>query len=258
MEKMKTNHKPNLRTCFILLPIWAMLLSCSLFSGASPSREGTEGLAAPGADATIADSRPDPLDRLLAMRSIKINLVAQHPDGTSSTIDADIDTAGNMILRYSAPSKPSITFPKGVDPNTLPANYTMYVLGGKAYLRDDKNPDWTNAPVDEDYLPKLADQFHGPDCPALWLDMLPLGSIQAAGHESRGGFTTDRYTVKGAVAGQQIIGTIWFEPQADALTGAELHIPAALLESSQSSQNGELKITLSTENAEAAPVTLPR
>jgi hypothetical protein len=237
-----------------------MLLACSFlsFSGAATAPAGAAGPAAPGAEATIAESKPDPLDRLLAMRSIKINLAAQHPDGTSSTIDVEIDTTGNMILQYSAPSKPSITFPKAVDPKTLPASYTMYVLGGKAHQRDDKKQDWMKTPVDEDYLPTLADQFHSPDSPALWLDLLPLGSIQAAGHETKGGFTADKYAVNGAVAGQQITGTIWFEPQADALIGAELRIPAALLDSSQASQNGELRITLSTEKADVAPVALPQ
>jgi hypothetical protein len=113
------------------------------------------------------------------------------------------------------------------------------------------------SPVDEKYLQTLSGEMHGPFSPAIWLDLLPLGSINAAGKDTVGGFAADKYNVNGQVAGQSITGTILFEPLADALVQAELHVPVALLSDPGKPQQGELKIMLNAQKADIPLVSLP-
>jgi hypothetical protein len=87
--------------------------------------------------------------------------------------------------------------------------------------------------------------------------MLPEGSIQPAGQDLVGGFAVDKYIVNGKVDNQTISGTLWEEPQSDALIQAELHIPGALLSDPDQPQSGELKIVLHTQKADVPAVTLP-
>lgn len=266
---MKLPAKFFLRRSAILLLIWIFLLACSLLPlpgdsistpAASPGQPvgpatPVDAQFTPGGQGTSVE--PDPLDHLLAMRSVTINLTSLRPDGTSRTIDVEIDSAGNMHLIYGLPAIDPKTLPEGVDPKALPTGYEMYMVGGKVYQPDDQNPGWMTAPVDEDYLPRLSEQFRGPDGPALWLDLLPEGSIHAAEKDTVGGFAADKYTVNGQVGGQSISGTIWFEPQADALVQAELHVPAVLLSNPEDPQKGEILITLNAQKADVPPLTLP-
>jgi hypothetical protein len=59
------------------------------------------------------------------------------------------------------------------------------------------------------------------------------------------------------VAGQTIRGTIWYEPTADALIQVELTVAAALYGNDNQPQQGDLKITLKTQQAKGMTVTLP-
>jgi hypothetical protein len=254
-QPMKNQFQPIV---FYLL-IGILLIACScwpLATAANPISSALDQVV-PGTGDTTEESRPDPLDRLLAMRSIKISLAAQHPDGTSRTIDVDIDSAGNMHARYSRPAVDPKILPKGFDTKQLPASREVFFINGSIYQSEPQSSDWLNAPSKEDFSKIIADEMHGADGPALYLDMLPDGSIQAAGKDSVGGFTADKYTVNGKVTGQTISGTIWFEPKADALIQAELTVPAGLFGDPSQAQQGELKITLKTKAADVPPVTLP-
>jgi hypothetical protein len=276
---MRPPSKIHLRKSIALLVIGAISLSCNLPLHAGLAATPTAGptqltgvvnpvSGQPAGAATLASGQPtpgaeaasvenDPLNRLLALRSIKFNLTALSWDGTSRWIDVEIDSAGNMLVKYSLPSVDPKLLPEGVNSKILPTSYELYVVDGKAYQASDQNPDWMATPIYENYLQTLSQQIHGPDGPALWLDLLPEGSIQPEGKDTVGGFATDKYTVNGQVAGQSITGSIWFEPQADALVQVELEVPAALLSDPDHPQQGELRITLNAQKADVPLVTLP-
>jgi hypothetical protein len=277
MEEMRLplTIRPQRFVCLLLA--WILLLSCSwlpLPAGVTPppvnapkqaTGEATRASsqAVPGAETVTpgieetGTTEPDPLDRLLAMRSIKFNLTSLKWDGSSHSIDVEIDSAGNMHVKHSPPVIDPALLPNGFDPKMLPPSHEVYVVDGKAYHLSEQNPDWITTPVYENYIQMLAQEMHGPDGPAIWLDMLPAGSIHAAGKDNVGGFGADKYTVNGQIDGQSISGTIWFEPQADALVQAELHIPASLLSDPTQPQKGELKISLNAQKANVPLVSLP-
>ena len=69
--------------------------------------------------------------------------------------------------------------------------YEFFVVGGKAYQPNDQltqmfdvDP-WMITPVDEDFISTLSGILHSADGIALWLDILPEGSLTAAGDEFR-------------------------------------------------------------------------
>jgi len=200
---------------------------------------------------------PDPLDNLLEMRSIKISLSGVHADGTSRSIDVEIDSTGNMHLQYTRPIPASEGLPEGITLPEIVPSYEVYVIDGKAFAPSESDPTWVDNPVDADFIPVLSGQMHGLDGFTTWLDLLPAGSLQPAGNETVGGFSTDKYSISGLVDGQQISGMLWYDPQTHALVKAEMHIPASLNSDPANPESGEILITLAAEKAEIPPITLP-
>ena len=270
---MKPMPKTQLCKLMTLLLAGMLLLACAVFppaaaSNSTPAAAKTgqpAGNNPPDETAQAAEAlsstdfptpQPDPLDRLLGMRSIKIELNAVQPDGKSRTLSVEIDSAGNMHVREGFPGLDAKDLPKDVDPKTiLNGGKELFVLAGKAYQADPQNPDWKTTPVDADFKQSLTNELHSADGPALWLDVLPEGSIHAAGKDNVGGFAADKYAVSGQINGQTLSGTIWFEPKADALIQADLSVPAALL--GGKTQAGVLKISLKTQQANIPAVKLP-
>ena len=255
----------------ILITLLAVLISlaCALPQlpgqqnniGAAPghaSQDTTSSAQATPAAASSPDEilQPDPLDHLLALHAVQINLDITRPDGTSHSIQISTDKNGNMDLKFKE-SAPNANLPVGFDPKALKTDSELLVLGGKAYVRSDQDPNWMGTPVDDNYPQTLAQELHGMDGPALWLNLLPDGSIQAAGRETVGGFAADKYTVSGKVENQVISGTLWEEPQSDALVQAELHVPGALLSDPAQPEKGELKIMLKAQKADVPAIVLP-
>ena len=279
MKKPSKKHLPVLAT---LILIWMTAMACAFGQHPtnSPSQPGS-GPTAPAAIQPIAPSplpaatepsinvptqavtsqdeilQPDPLDHLLEMRSIQFNLTVTRLDGTIRSLDAEIDSAGNMHLIFGYQGFDLTGMPKDFDPKALPASAEIFVIGSKAYLPDAQDPKWQTTPFDENYPASLSLELHGLESPALWLNILPPGSIQPAGQETVGGFAADKYSVDGKVDGQMISGTLWEEPQADALVQAELHIPAALLSPPDQPVSGEMLITLKAQKKDVASVVLP-
>ncbi len=95
------------------------------------------------------------------------------------------------------------------------------------------------------------------DGPALWLNLLPEGSLIPTGARDVGGFAAECYAVQGEVAGGVISGEVCKEPQANALVLADLHIPAGLLDAPDAVAEGEMTIVLSAEQAEVERIELP-
>ncbi|MDR3575698.1 MAG: hypothetical protein P4L50_17700 [Anaerolineaceae bacterium] len=202
--------------------------------------------------------RPGPLDHLLTLHSVQINLDISRPDGSSRSMQIAADKTGNMDIKLNQNNPADAAdLPKEVGSITPNTASELLVVDGKSYLHSGKDPDWMEHPLDGDYPQTLAQELHGMDGPGLWLDILPDGSIQAAGQESVGGFAADKYTVNGKVDNQVISGTLWEEPQSDALVQAELHVPGALLSPPDQPQPGELKITLKAQKVDVPLVTLP-
>ena len=206
---------------------------------------------------TTALNKTDPLDRLLDLHPVQFTLTTSRPDGTSRSINAQVDAAGNMHVTMEYKGYALKSLPKGFNPNMMPGSSEVYVLGGKAYRPSKQELDWMIKPVNEDFKQSLTLWLHGSDGPALWLEILPPGSIQKAGNETVGGFKAVKYLVKGMVENQNISGTLWEEPETDALVQAELHVPGALLSTPDHPQSGELKINLTAQKADIAPIKLP-
>ena len=200
---------------------------------------------------------PDPLDHLLALHSVQIDLSINRPDGSSSSMHIDTDQIGNMHILSNESAPDAKDLPKGFDPKAIKSDSELWVVAGKSYLPNNEDANWMNTPLDSSYLKTLSQELQGMDGPALWLNMLPDGSIQPAGKETVGGFAADKYTVNGKVDNQIISGTLWEEPQSDALVQAELHVPGALLSSPDQPQAGEMKIVLKAQKADVPAVNLP-
>jgi hypothetical protein len=162
-----------------------------------------------------------------------------------------------MDLKFNESALEMTDMPKGFDPKALKSDSELLVVGGKAYLSNDQDPTWMSTPVEDNFPQTFAQELHGMESPALWLNMLPDSSIQPAGKDNVGGFLVDKYVVNGKVNNQVISGTLWEEPQSDALVQAELHVPGALLSPPDQPQPGELKIMLKAQKADVPPVTLP-
>jgi len=194
---------------------------------------------------------------LLALNSIQINLTITRPDSSSRSIQITIDKTGNMDLKFNESAPDTKDIPKGFDPKAIKTDSELLVVGGNAYLFNDLDPYWMSTPIAENYPQTFTQELHGMDGPALWLNMLPDGSIQPAGQEIVGGFAVDKYIVNGKVDNQTISGNLWEETQSDALIQAELHIPGALLSDPDQPEPGELKIVLNTQKADVPAITLP-
>jgi hypothetical protein len=270
MEKLKPWPKIHHNKIVFLLLVGILLLACSFFSQPgvpnSTPGPGTAGnnptvqtvqTGQPSSSSDIPTREPDPLDRLLTMRSIQIDLICLYPDGRSRSISAGIDSDGNMHVMEGYPAQDPKNLPDGVDPKSFTNGEEFFVLKGKAYQPDLQHPDWMTTPVDDNFNQTLDEEMHGSGGPAEWLDLLPQGSIHAAGQDNVGGFAADKYLVNGKVGDQTISGTIWFEPKVDALIQAELSVPAVLFNPTDKPQPGEVKITLHTQKADITPVSLP-
>lgn len=212
------------------------------------------GEAAGGAEVTPV---PDPLNKLLGLRSVKISLAGSRSGTGNRSIAAEIDQAGNMHLNYSLPAIQVKDLPAGLSAPEEDTQYEVFVINGSAYVPSEEDPAWKTTPVSRDYFEVLLSRMHGLEGFTLWLDLLPAGSLQAAGSEETGGFSTDKYTVSGTVGGQLITGALWYDKDSHALVKAELHVPASLDSDPAEPETGEILITLDTEKAEITSVTLP-
>jgi hypothetical protein len=270
---MRTLSLKPTRIILAVLLVGLASVACSLLqfpapAGTSntPAALATTQPGAPAGQATPAPAgsqddflRPGPLDHLLALHSVQINLDISRPDGSSRSMQISTDKTGNMDI-HLVENNPAFTadLPKEIDPKTLNIASELLVVGGKAYLHSGEDLDWMEHPLDDNNYPQtLAQELHGMDGPSLWLDILPDGSIQPAGQDSVGGFAVDKYVVNGKVEGQVISGTLWEEPQSDALIQAELHVPGALLSAPDQPQLGELIIVLKAQKADVPTISLP-
>lgn len=200
---------------------------------------------------------PDPLDNLLALRSVQFTLESKYPDGSLRIINCEIDNAGNMHILTTEPAMDVTGMPEESQPPGASPQVEIFVLDGKAYTPDDLNPEWKTTPADEDFISNFSIEIHGMDGPALWLNLLPAGSVFKEVNETVGEFNAQRYRVEGVINGEKVTGSFWKDLQTNALVQAEIHIPAVLLTLPDELSTGELLITLRAQRAEIAEITLP-
>jgi hypothetical protein len=204
-----------------------------------------------------ANTKTNPLQRLLDLRSIQFTLATARPDGSRRTIETQIDAVGNMHVKILFDGYALNKLPDGFNIKMMPASSEVYVIDGKAYRPSLQDTDWRNTPVNDDFKMGLLTWLHGSDSPSLWLDLLPPGSIKKVGNESIGSFNAIKYSINGSVGNQNISGTLWEETQTNALVQAELHIPAALTGIAEKAQGKELTITLTVQKTTVPTITLP-
>ncbi len=275
---MKLLTNPLFSRFFYCVSILIVLLSCQFLTSADKNPSPvTPGIQNPSPTTVPSDQNsaeatpeppaqsssdveeliagPDPLDYLLNLRSVIIRLNSQQPDGSGSSLQIEIDSAGNMHEVGSLPPFSKENLAQGMEMPTAPESYEIFVVDGKAYASLEQNRNWMSTPVAEDYIAQLSATLHTADGLALWLDLLPSGSLISAGQETVGGFATNKYTVKGLVDGQSITGNLWYEQQTGALVKAELTVPSVLYDGSA---NGQFKIDLDTQKSKVAPITLPK
>jgi hypothetical protein len=260
-------HLPLHFRIWVFTPlIILILLACSYLQGpvteTSPSPvpedSGQPGLATEADESqakpeeSVLD-RSDPLSHLLDLYSIRFDLVATYPDQTSSSTQVEIDAAGNLHLKFKTPSLTGTTD----QASTLSPDFEIYTVDETGYQFNSQENSWSTTSELIDYRMVLLEQMHGIEGPGLWLDILPDGSLQSAGEETVGGFTTEKVAVNGIVAEQTVTGSLWYDIESQALVRAELHIPAALLSISEEPVQGELKITLEAQKTDIPAITAP-
>ncbi len=202
-------------------------------------------------------SRPDPLNDLLLLRSVRITLTSQRPNESLKTIAVEIDSYGNMHIRYDMPVIITEQLPPGLNVSKPVSSYEVYVIDEKAFMPSETNPDWRLNPIASKYSSSLSDQMHSLDGFVLWLDILPKGSLEYSGSESLGGFSANRFTINGLIIDQYVTGMLWYDNLTNALVKAELHVPANLDHTGGEPVDGEIFIQLDAERAEIPPVKLP-
>lgn len=230
----------------------------SVEAASSPLPESTATSAAdPDAGADPLTDENDPLDNLLALRSVQFVMESQYPDGSRRTIQCEIDDVGNMHILTDEPAMDASGMPAERPPQNVSPQVEIFVLDGMAYTPDDLNPEWKTSPADDQFIANFAIELHGMDGPALWLNLLPAGSVVKEESENVGGFDAQRYRVKGEINGAEVTGALWKDPQTNALVQVELHIPAALLSLPAEPSTGELFISLKAQKADIAAIILP-
>lgn len=161
--------------------------------------------------------------------------------------------AGNKHLSITVPLNAAFTADQPPDA-PLPGDFELFIVDGNAYTRIGGEGE---AVQDNSYLTMLAETLNGPEGPGLWLNILPEEDYTPAGTETRGGFTTTKYTVEGNLEKGAVNGTIWVDNKSGALVGAELTVSEGLFFPPGSNGSGGVRITLTVQQATVPAITLP-
>jgi hypothetical protein len=235
------------------LALAALVFSCSSSNSSSDPSGATGVDRTPGgeqspAPSTIEDPR---IERALALRSVQMQLTTTLPGKEPARVLATVDAEGNQLIETRLPlGEGSTVLSEAPDANVL----EIFVVDGKAYSRVGKEGPAESSPEQAGALHSLLYNATGP---GLWLELLPEGSLQAAGTETTGGFTAVKYTVSGSVEEGTIRGTIWLEQGTETLIGADLAISESLFYPPNSGRAGTVAIRLTVEKADVPAVVVP-
>jgi hypothetical protein len=265
---MRTN-----RTLLSLLILVVLTLACSKTNPGTQPAQATQPLATAGQSGQIAtpnNSLATPtfstdtnaaqidqptnqgtidalVDGTLALRGVQIGLSTTQPDGSISTLDAQIDGVGNQHLLKTFPESSTSLFSNGA-PNP-PTDLELYVLEGVAYAPDE-NGIFRPAST-QDMSGSLKNAILSPDGPGFWLKVLPEGSLISQGNEEFGGYQAIKYAIQGTIDGQTTSGTLWVDSDQQALLGAQIDLPASLY---GPQDEGNIHIDFQVKRAEIEPI----
>lgn len=187
------------------------------------------------------------------LRSTNLELLTEYSDREPKRLIAEIDSAGNTHLSIKVPLNAAFTADQPPDA-PLPGDFELFIVDGNAYTRIGGEGE---AVQDNSYLTMLAETLNGPEGPGLWLNILPEEDYTPAGTETQGGFTTTKYTVEGNLEKGAVNGTIWVDNKSGALVGAELTVSEGLFFPPGSNGSGDVRITLTVQQATVPAITLP-
>lgn len=254
------------RTLLLLPILLGLCLACSRATQVSPSASSvtpanevlpvttlspdTQTTLAPEASSVPAEEKGT-IDNLVAgtlnLRSVKIELNTTQPDGQVASLMAEIDANGNQHLVKTYPASSTPLFENGAD--NPPTTIEMYVLEGVAYAPDETG---TLRPAEtQDLASSLQTAILSPDGPGFWLKVLPAESLTAQGSENTGGFQASKYKIQGMLEEAEIIGSLWVEPDKQALLDADIDVPASL---AGPQTEGTLQIHFTVEQSDVAPI----
>jgi hypothetical protein len=190
----------------------------------------------------------------VALRKVKVSLSTIQPDGSLTSLQAEIDASGNQhILQTYPPISTTLSISgtlvaESGTPNP-PITYEMYVLDGVAYIPDQ---DGVIRPADtQSMTDTLQGAILSPDGPAFWMKILPAGSFTPQGIEQTGGFQAKKYAIQGVMDKGTITGSLWVTPDKQTLLAAQLSIPAQI---ALSGSTGTVQINFQVEQADIAPI----
>ncbi|NJD59248.1 MAG: hypothetical protein FIA98_07600, partial [Anaerolineae bacterium] len=202
-------------------------------------------------DASTATGNQPTIDSLvegtLAFRNVKISLSTTQPDGSSTSLAAEIDANGDQHLLNTYPENPGLVFSEGMQ--SPPFNLELYVVGGVAYKPDEDGIFQVAETQEMSFTLKNA--ILSPDGPAFWLKVFPAGSLTSQGSELFGGFQAQKYAIQGTLYGQSVCGEIWVESSQQSLLGAEIDLPASLY---GPQPEGSVHIHLQVEHSDISPI----
>ena len=222
----------------------ALLLSCSILEG-SASRE-PEAAAPETFDAvrTLEDPR---VEEIISLRSVRMQLETTFPGKAPNRTLIFIDAEGNQKIELTVPRADEAA--DAAEENIL----EIFVIGGTAYSRMGRDGPAAADPSQENALHGI---LYGPYGPGMWLMLLPKDALTSAGTETKGGFETERYSIRGSVEEGTVQGEIWLDKQTGSLIGADLSVSESLFSAEGSGAGGTVSIILTVEKAEIPEITL--
>jgi hypothetical protein len=249
------NH--HRRTGLVLALVVTLTLACSLLSGAMSGTSETSGASTSSEEVSTGtggttEEEPDMIDLTLGLRSVRLSLSAEYPDGYTRSLIAEVDAAGNSHLAEPFIPEPdlqaTLTPPEGGW-----GEFELFVVGGHAYPRMSGEA----AAQDDTYLTFLEDELRSPDGPGLWLVWAGTEDLEPIAHEDVGGFAAIRYPVDATLDEGTIQGTIWVDEETSALVRVELTISPTLFSPADNPASGDLSILFEVTQAEISPISVP-
>ncbi len=193
---------------------------------------------------SVVTNAADEIDKLLALRSVRISLTVDREGEGARELVAEIDAAGNQrILNTSTGAESGL--PEEMFVGFDAVQHEILLIDGAAYRQDGEENAWLPAAGLEDYLER---SLRGGEGPGLWIKLLS-GGRSATGE--------GRYALAGEVDGAEVTGEIRLDPASGALVQAELEIPGHLFAYSGAGAHYPVIIKLNVEPAEIEAVKLP-
>jgi hypothetical protein len=253
---------PTLSKAALAAVVVMFSLSCMLLENAVPQAGETPSVASPSSGVVLPASSEavpaemeevtDPrVEGTLALRSVQMELQTAFPGEDVNRTLISVDAAGNVRIESLLPVfKDSVLTPESPDWNV----FEIYIVDGKGYTRSGRTG---SAEADPDQNDVLSEILYSPTGPGMWLILLPEESFTSAGKESKGGFDTEKFNVKGSLELGEIRGEFWIDEPTGALVGANLSLDEGIFHPFEESTGEVVTITFSVEKTDVPTITVP-